>query len=157
MLSALLNELLLLQHEPARGSGITIYKNVLSALLNELLLLQHEPARGSGITIYKNVLSALLNELLLLQHEPARGAQEVWQGHRAAHQGRALVHPAAVPRPQAPAAGLDPARRHQARQRARQRVQAAAQALRLRLGIARLRERHHPLPRQPLLPRAGNQ
>ena len=131
---------------------------MLSALLNKLLLLQHEPALGSaGITIYKNVLSALLNELLLLQHEPARGAQEVRQGHRAAHQGRALVHPAAVPRPQAPAAGLDPARRHQAGQRARQRVQAAAQAVRLRLSVARLRERHHPLPRQPLLPRAGNQ
>ena len=56
--------MLLLQHEPERGSaGITIYKNVLSALLNKLLLLQHEPARGSaGITIYKNVLSVLLNK-----------------------------------------------------------------------------------------------
>ena len=55
--------MLLLQHEPAHGSGITIYKNVLSVLLNKLLLLQHEPARGSGITIYKNVLSVLLNKL----------------------------------------------------------------------------------------------
>lgn len=50
------------------------------------------------------------------QHEPARSSQEVRQGHRSSHQGRPLVHAAAVLGTEADEAMQRSARRHQARQ-----------------------------------------